>query len=50
MGAADAEDDSEPFDEKMERLTAELVEQFIESARLEEEIKANLDELGYGRR
>ncbi len=32
VGAADAEDDGEPFDEKMKRLTAELREQFAESA------------------
>jgi len=47
VGAADAEDDDEPFDEKMKRLTAELREQFAESARLEEEIRANLRSLGY---
>ena len=48
VGAADAEDDGEPFDEKMKRLTAELREQFAESARLEEEIRANLASLGFG--
>jgi len=47
VGAADAEGDGEPFDEKMKRLTAELREQFAESARLEEEIRANLGRLGY---
>ncbi len=47
VGAADAEDDGESFDEKMKRLTAELAEQFAESARLEEEIRANLGSLGY---
>ena len=46
VGAADAEDDGEPFDEKMKRLTAELAEQFAEAARLEEEIRANLEQLG----
>jgi type I restriction enzyme M protein len=47
VGAAEAEDDGEPFDEKMQRLTAELAEQFAESAKLEEEIRANLGRLGY---
>jgi type I restriction enzyme M protein len=48
VGAAEVEDDGEPFDEKMKRLAAELREQFAESGRLEEEIKANLESLGYG--
>ena len=47
VGAAEAEDDGEPFDEKMKRLTAELAEQFAEGRRLEEEIKANLGSLGH---
>ena len=47
VGAADAEDDGEPFDEEMTRLTAELREQFAESARLEEKIKTSLGHLGY---
>jgi len=48
VGAEDVEDDGEPFDEKMKRLTATLGEQFAESARLEKEIKKNLKGLGYG--
>ncbi|MGO8684477.1 MAG: N-6 DNA methylase, partial [Thermoleophilia bacterium] len=47
VGAVEAEDDGEPFDEKMKRLTAELAEQFAESAKLEEEIRANLASLGF---
>jgi type I restriction enzyme M protein len=47
VGAADAEDDSEPFDVKMKRLTAELAEQFAESARLEEEIRTSFADLSY---
>ena len=47
MGAADVEDDGEPFEEKMMRLTATLQEQFAESARLEDIIKENLRRLGY---
>lgn len=41
------EDGGEPFVEKMERLTAELSEQFAESTRLEGEIRENLKGLGY---
>lgn len=46
-GAAEEEDDGEPFAEKMARLTVKLSEQFAESARLEEQIKQNLAGLGY---
>jgi len=49
VGAADVEDDGEPFEEKMPRLVAELNAQFAESAKLEEAIKANLRRLGYGK-
>lgn len=48
VGAAAAEDDGEPFDEKMQRLTAELAEQFKESAKLEKTIRENLKGVGYG--
>jgi type I restriction enzyme M protein len=47
VGAADVEDDGEPFEEKMARLTATLQEQFAESARLEAVIRQNLSRLGY---
>jgi type I restriction enzyme M protein len=47
VGAADVEDDGEPFEEKMARLTTTLHEQFAESARLEAIIKENLAKLGY---
>jgi len=47
VGAADQEEDSEPFTEKMTRLTAQLKAQFEESDRLEGEIKDNLLGLGY---
>ena len=46
--AEDAEDDGEPFEEKMTRLVAELNGQFAESAKLEQAIKGNLAGLGYG--
>jgi type I restriction enzyme M protein len=48
VGAEDVEDDGEPFEEKMARLVAELNGQFVESAKLELAIKANLEGLGYG--
>lgn len=48
VGAEEIEDDGEPFEEKMARLTATLEEQFQESARLEAAIRSNLKELGYG--
>ncbi len=48
VGAEEAEDDGEPFDQKMQRLVAELNAQFAESAKLEQAIKANLRGLGYG--
>lgn len=47
VGAEAQDDDAEPFAEKMARLTAQLQEQFAESARLEAEIKKNLGGLGY---
>jgi len=42
VGAAEQETDGEPFEVKMARLTAQLNEQFGESARLEAEIRKNL--------
>ena len=47
VGIKDEEDDGEPFEEKMKRLTTELSEQFLQSATLEAEIKKNLAGLGY---
>ena len=47
VGAAEEEDDGEPFAEKMARLTSTLKEQFADSERLEVEIKQNLAGLGY---
>lgn len=48
VGAEEVEDDGEPFDEKMKRLVATLEEQFAEGARLEKEIRKNLQGLGHG--
>ena len=48
VGAEDVEDDGEPFEEKMKRLTAKLEEQFAEGARLERKIRASLRSLTDG--
>jgi len=47
VGAEEIEEDSEPFEEKMARLVAELSEQFDVSAKLEKAIAKNLRGLGY---
>lgn len=47
VGIEDQEDDGEPFDEKMTRLTSELSEMFKKSHKLEDEIKKKLGALGY---
>ena len=48
VGAALQEDDGEPFEEKMTRLTAHWREQQAEAAKLDAAIDANLKGLGYG--
>jgi len=48
VGAEAQEDDGEPFEEKMRRLTATLREQQAEAAKLDAAIVANLKGLGYG--
>ena len=45
VGAEEVEDDGDPFEVKMPRLVAELHAQFAESAKLEQQIKANLESL-----
>lgn len=47
VGIADVEDDGEPFEEKMARLTSEIAKCFEESNRLQEQIKKNLEAIGY---
>lgn len=47
VGAEAVEDDDEPFDDKMQRLTATLHDQFAESRKLEKAIRTNLEGLGY---
>lgn len=48
VGIADVEEDDEPFEEKMTRLTGEISKCFEESNRLQEQIKKNLEAIGYG--
>lgn len=47
VGAEAAEEDDEPFDEKMQRLVAQLAEQQAEAAKLDEKINENLRGIGY---
>ena len=47
VGAPPQEDDGEPFEEKMARLTAQWREQQAEAQQLEAEISANLARLGF---
>lgn len=42
VGAAEIDDEDEPFEERMPKLVAKLEEQFAEGARLEAEIRRNL--------
>ena len=48
VGAAQVEDDGEPFEDKMPRLTAELRKETEHAANLDELIRANLEDIGYG--
>ena len=47
VGIEEVEDDGEPFEEKMERLTNTLANQFKKSRELEEEIRKQLGGIGY---
>ena len=47
VGTEEQEDDGIPFEEKMKAITTELKAQFEESHKLEEEIKKNLEAIGY---
>lgn len=47
VGIEEQEDDGEPFEEKMSRLTSELSELFAKSHELETEIKERLGAIGY---
>jgi len=48
VGAAEVEDDGEPFEEKMARLTTALREQSAQAEKLDQIIWANLEDIGYG--
>ncbi|MGL4589480.1 MAG: N-6 DNA methylase [Mycoplasmatales bacterium] len=47
VGLEEQEEDDEDFDLKMDRLTSELGELFNESSELEQEIKKQLESIGY---
>ena len=47
VGIEEQEDDGEPFEEKMDRLTSELAELFVKSHELETQIKERLGAIGY---
>ena len=47
VGIEEVEDDGEPFEEKMTRLTSELSEMFAKSHELEDEIRRKLGAIGY---
>ena len=47
VGIEEQEDDGEPFEEKMGRLTKELSELFQQSHTLETQIKEQLGAIGY---
>ncbi len=47
VGIEEQEDDGEPFDDKMKRLTSELSEMFKKSRVLEDEIREKLGAIGY---
>ena len=47
VGIAEVKDDGIPFHKKMEKLTGELRDSFIESKKLEKQIKKNLTGIGF---
>ena len=47
MGIEEQEDDGEPFEDKMRRLTGELSVLFEQSRQLEAQIKKQLGAIGY---
>ena len=47
VGSEEKEEDMEEFNEKMQRLTSELSEQFKKSRELEDQIRKNLDSIDY---
>lgn len=49
VGISEVDEDDEPFEEKMSRLTDQIYKQFTISSHLESEIRKTLEELGYGK-
>lgn len=47
VGATDVENDEEPFDEMMVRLTSELTALFVRGSELESEVRRQLGKVGY---
>ena len=47
VGIKEQEDDGEPFEDKMKRLTSELSDLFDQSHKLESEIREKLEAIGY---
>jgi len=47
VGSEEKEEDMEEFNEKMQRLTSELSEQFKRSKELEDEIRKNMERIGF---
>lgn len=47
VGIEEVEEDDEPFEEKMARLTSELSDMFKKNHKLEAEIRKNLEAIGY---
>lgn len=47
VGIEEVEEDDEPFDDKMTRLTGDIAEMFAKSHELEDEIKKRLGAIGY---
>lgn len=47
VGIEEVEDDGEPFEEKMKRLTSELSDMFAKSHELEDEIRKKLGAIGF---
>lgn len=47
VGVEEQQDDGEPFEEKMTRLTSELSQMFEQSHKLEDEIRRKLGAIGY---
>jgi len=49
VGAAELEEDDEPFEQKIGRLMQELEAQFKGSGKLEKKILTNIAQLNYGK-